>query len=544
MFSAPPGSVVQTRRKQTRRAWSLTVAGTVVAAGFGVAAAKLVNGGLSVLHVVNPPSMPGGIVLFPLILVLPALWRWPRAGLVALLAGTTLIEQFQYTFGPAKGPVYKGPFNIPLFHSLSKGSFVTPAELLLFVLMVIWLMKGALQHSWQVPRSPLAKSIAAFLAIAVVIGFGLGLVHHGQMKVALWELRPWYCIGLVYLLTSSLFAGRNLLRPLAWTIVLGSGYKSLEGVYNYFVLARRMTPRPEAILGHEESFFFGVFLLATAALWLFQIRGRLRSVATALAPLVLIADLGNARRTGSLLLYVGLAALLAIAYFGMPERRHVLRRLIAVLAIGAAVYLPLYWNNGGTTGQPARAVHSAVAPDARDRSSNGYRDTENANLMFGIHSSRSIGKGFGVPIDNTYGNVDLTTVDSMIAYVPHNGVLYVWYRLGLLGEIALWTIVGFGILAGCKLAKQRDREAAALGAIVACAIICFILQGYNDLGFAYIRIVIFMGFALGALEATSRRFRDPRTPVRTTVDVSTGVPVAGAVNERAATADQRLRASH
>ncbi|HLZ09437.1 MAG TPA: hypothetical protein VKT80_12655, partial [Chloroflexota bacterium] len=223
---------------------------------------------------------------------------------------------------------------------------------------------------------------------------------------------------------------------------------------------------------------------------------------------------------GSLLLFVGLAALLAVAYAGMPERRRVLKRINVILAIGAAVYLPLYWNNGGTTGQPARAVHSAIAPDARDLSSNQYRNTENANLINGIHSTRSIGKGFGVPLDNAFGNVNITSLDSMISFVPHNGVLYVWYRLGLVGEIILWSIVGFGILAGCRLAKRRDRETAALGAIAVCAIICYVLQGYNDLGFAWVRIVIFMGFVLGALEATCQRFDDPRHPLRATVDKS------------------------
>jgi len=307
--------------------------------------------------------------------------------------------------------------------------------------------------------------------MAVVVGVGVGLVHHGKFKITMWELRPWYFLGVMYLLTASFFAGRNVLRPLLWTLVLGSGCKSLEGVYNYFVFARKMSPRPDAILAHEESFFFGLFLLATLALWLFQIRGRLRNVATALAPLVLIADLGNARRTASLLIFAGLAALLVTAYVGMPDRRRALRKLNVMLAIGAAIYLPLYWNSGGTTGQPARAIHSAIAPSARDLSSDQYRVIENANLEVGIHSTRSTGEGFGIPINNVYGNVDLTSVDSLIAFFPHDGVLYVWYRLGILGEVVLWSIVGFGILAGCRLVKHGSRETAALGAIAICAII-------------------------------------------------------------------------
>ena len=512
--------------KQRRGAWSIVGAGTVLAAVFGVIAAKLVGGGLSALHPINPPSMPGGIVVFPLLLLLPVLWRWPRASLVALLAGTTLIDQFQYSFGPATNPAeYKGHINIPLFRSLSNGSFVSPAEILLFALLLIWLMKGALAHNWHVPRSPLAKSIAAIYVVSLVVGLGIGRLHHGQIKIALWEFRDWYYVGIMYLLTSSFFAGRNVFRSLLWTIVLGSGVKSLEGVFNFFAFARKLNPRPEAILSHEEAFFFGVFLLTTLALWLFQVRGRLRTVATVFAPLVLIADVGNSRRTAFLILYVGLAALLAIAYFGMPERRRVLRRLNVVLALVAVAYIGVFWNGSGALGQPARAIHSAVAPTPRDRASDEYRVLENLNLEQRIRANRSTGEGYGVPINYGFGLVNLTSLDSTINFVPHNGVLYEWYRLGLIGEILLWCIVGFGIVTGCHLAKQGDREAAALGAIGTCAILAFVLMGYYDLGFSWFRITLFMGFMLGALESTYQRVGGPRPVLRAAKDGSGSMQV-------------------
>src|SRR3981081_487856 len=107
---SPLRSVQHALRKQTRRRWSMVVVGTMIAAGFGVVGAKLAGGGLSALHILNPPSMPGGIVVFPLLLLVPALWRWPRTSLIVLLAGTTVIEQFQYSIGPITqgGRVHKG----------------------------------------------------------------------------------------------------------------------------------------------------------------------------------------------------------------------------------------------------------------------------------------------------------------------------------------------------------------------------------------------------------------------------------------------------
>ena len=91
--------------------------------------------------------------------------------------------------------------------------------------------------------------------------------------------------------------------------------------------------------------------------------------------------------------------MIVIAYRALPHRRRMLRRLGVVLLIGSALYFPAFWNNDSTAGQPARAIHSAIAPDPRDASSDLYRTQEDANLLFNIRRSNDLGTGFGVPID-------------------------------------------------------------------------------------------------------------------------------------------------
>ena len=123
-----------------------------------------------------------------------------------------------------------------------------------------------MKHSWD--RAPLVTrqgNGGDVRSGPLVLGLGLGTVHHGNIKISLWELRPWYYLAVTFLLTSSFFKDRDVVRPLLWTIVLGSGLKSVEGVVNYFTIARKMTPRPDAILSHEESFFFAILLLTTIA---------------------------------------------------------------------------------------------------------------------------------------------------------------------------------------------------------------------------------------------------------------------------------------
>jgi O-antigen ligase len=181
-----------------------------------------------------------------------------------------------------------------------------------------------------------------------------------------------------------------------------------------------------------------------------------------------------------------------------------LRRLIAALLVMGAVYFPVFWNSEGTLAQPARALRSAIAPNARDLMSNQYRQAEDANLVLNIQASNGIGKGFGVPIDYAIPIQDLSDISSMIDYVPHNGVLYVWMRMGLVGEIAFLSLVGAMVIRGCQLVKVKDRELALFGTLVVCAVLGYVVQGYNDMGFFWFRIALALGALLGGVEAALR----------------------------------------
>ena len=86
-------------------------------------------------------------------------------------------------------------------------------------------------------------------------------------------------------------------------------------------------------------------------------------------------------------------------------------------------------------------------------------------------------------------------------------------RLGVQGEIAFWLLIGFAIIAAGGLAKADDRLLALFGALVVCAILAYVLQGYEDQGIASLRIAPVIGCLLGGLEAAQRLV--PRSPTST-----------------------------
>lgn len=441
------------------------------------------------------------VTIFALVgLVVPvALWKWRQAGVYALLAAATMVEQFTYTAG-----THPGVFTtkLRLYGGVVKGGAISIVDLLIAMIFVFWLMRGGLERSWGAPRSPISRALLVFMAL-VVVAVGVGLSHGGKSQVILYEVRPWFYLSMAYLLAGSLLRSRSSLRGVLWVFVIGTGFKALQGVQMY-IAVRHQPVRPDVILAHEESFFFGLFLVLTLSLWLFGVRGRLRTVATCLAPAVLLSDMANARRTAWAILGTALIALFALAYSSLPERRRPLRILVVVVLALSAAYFPLFWNKSGVLAEAARAVHSQISPDARDLSSNLYRVQENANLAYNIRQTASFGKGFGPLIVYALPITDISKIDAFITFLPHNSVLDLWMRLGVQGVVVLLLLMAATVIRGAALARSAERELAVFGVLAVCAVLAYLVQGYNDMGFFWFRIALCFGTLLGAMEAAHR----------------------------------------
>jgi hypothetical protein len=444
-------------------------------------------------------ATPALVLVLPLPLLPFLLWVRPRAGLMIVLAASVLVEQFGYQVGDRPGALTS---QVPFFRTLTPGSLVTALDVLLVLTLTIWVMRSVRSGTPLFHRSPLASRLLLLCGLMLTYT-ALGLSRGGTLKPALWEIKPFLYLIVLFLLSASLLTTERAVRAVLWTFVLGSGIKAVYGLL-IFLSVRHVHPRPEAVLGHEESFFFSLAILLTAGLWAFRVPGRLRLVASWLAPLYLLAAMANSRRVVWAILIFGALVLTCLAYVRQPQRRKGLRRGIAVVLAVSAVYLPLSWNGTGATAQPARAIRSLVAPDARDASSDQYRLLEDANLAVNIRATRSTGTGFGIPIQYAVKLPDLTGFASMLAYVPHNGVLWIWMRLGIVGQLLFWLVVAEALIAAGRLTASRDPETALLGAVVACALVAWVIMGQKDLGFFWLRINCAMGILLGLMVARIR----------------------------------------
>jgi O-antigen ligase len=185
------------------------------------------------------------------------------------------------------------------------------------------------------------------------------------------------------------------------------------------------------------------------------------------------------RRAGVVALIVVLSA------FGLlllMVRRRVFLIAFAVALVGSSLYFPLFWNDNSLVGQPARAIHSIFNPVGRDAQSNTYRDLEKINIRATIDENPLLGVGFGREYLFVVPLPDLSDW-SLWHFEPHNNVLWIYLKVGLIGFMAFLLLIGSAIRRASSLvvaAKSPQTQTVAVLALA--SILATLVLSYVDVG--------------------------------------------------------------
>ncbi|HEX2681601.1 MAG TPA: O-antigen ligase family protein, partial [Candidatus Dormibacteraeota bacterium] len=260
------------------------------------------------------------------------------------------------------------------------------------------------------------------------------------------------------------------------------------------------------VLAHEDSYFLAVFVTATIAalIWL---KNRRVVILMALASVVcVIAMLANSRRAGVFAAAGAVAVVVLLAYRFEPSLRKQIAWLSVLVVIAGAAFVVSAWDKEyGIQAQLVRPIRSLVDPSARDFSSDLYRTAETANLLFTYHTSPVIGVGFGSPFYIVYPMADISNLYPLWNVIPHNSLLWIGMRMGALGFMAFWGLIGIAVLTGFDVMRsRRDPLVRAVAAVALGAIAAEIAVGYTDLQLESYRNLIFIGAILGVLYAMQR----------------------------------------
>src|SRR5258706_3654901 len=421
--------------------------------------------------------------------------RWPIVAFYVLAACALLIEQDPWTVNVVVS-YYLYVFYWP---PQLAGLIERPIGFLLIFIFLVIICHRFAKREKLLQGGNLFWALLIFL-LFVAMGVAHGLVSGGDLKIIVLEVRPFWYLFLSYLLAYNLITDKKQIRILFWFIIICAGIKSLQGTYIYLVQYHGNLTGVNEIMAHEESFFWVAVILLVVLFFIHHNYRPQLYVALLTLPTIVIALIGNQRRTDYIALLVGAIVAWAIIVQVKPRaRKQLVIGMIVFLIVGAA-YVLAFGSSGGGFAQPARAIMSQFRPDPRDAASNLYRTIENTDLKFTVIQNPILGMGFGKEFLQPIPLPNILVLDPYYLYIPHNTIYWVWMRLGALGYAALWFVFGSIVVRGCILAKQlRDKYLQLVAIFVVAITFMEIIAAYTDYQLFFYRNIIYLGLLVAEL---------------------------------------------
>ena len=395
---------------------------------------------------------------------------------------------------------------------LSSALIINPLESYLILTFLSWLIRDAFLRRLHFYKGDLFIPAAVFL---VFITFGLiyGIWKGGNVTIALWEVRPFYYLFGMIILSTNLFTKREHYSNLFIWAAAALIIESFVGTYYFFVVLNGSLAGIEEITEHSAAIHINTVFVLIMSAWIY--RGSLvkRFALLPWLPFLIITYFAAHRRAAFVSLAVAVILFAILLFF---ENRKVFWFLVPTVAVISGLYLVAFWNNTGSLGTPAQALKSVVAPTSatiRNQSSNIYRVLENINTSFTIHQHAITGIGFG---NKFYLLVPLPDISffEWWNYLPHNSIIYIWVKSGFGGFMAMLYFIGISILTGTRVVMRvQDREIKILLITGLIYIIMHFLYAYVDISWDA-QSMLYIGAVLGILNSAENILSLPDAPAK------------------------------
>lgn len=452
-----------------------------------------------------------GIVAFICVIYPVLIWRYPLFGVYSVVAGTILFGGAPNQ-GIATIPTYYVGFwwnistLIPYYTGIQllDGIVFSPAEILVVLACLTWLVKSVVDREFRFELGPFALCLGGY-ALFVFLSFLYGMSSGANTTMALYEVRPQALFAILYLMAANMFKTREQVSRLLWLLVLGIGFMAICGVITF--TARGFVVAEHGVLTHDDSMELNMIVFIALIGLLMGTNKKLTLAATLLTPIAIVAQLANNRRAGIAAFIIAFIPLLPILYAAAKERRKQIGIFAGIFALATAIYLPLAWNSSGAWALPARSIKSQSEPNGRDAGSDYYRLAENVNLKATRDVRAWLGYGYGKPIIMVVA-MPFVATGGFTNYMTHNSVLWVWMRTGHLGFFFFLMFYAVVLIRGSQHIKEVDDPVLRTAGILA---ILFMLMmfayGKYDMQFVNPRQMAFLGCLAGVLSVLPKLYK-------------------------------------
>jgi O-antigen ligase len=421
-------------------------------------------------------------------LLLWVIWALPlRIPMLTLLLLSWTVEIAGDAFA---GEVVQTPLQAVGSLLFAKLNLIVPVDALVFrgfdILILVFAVVIVYRHAtrsqidragWVEAPRPI-RQVAVLVLVALAWMTFFGVMRGGSSRFALWQVTRHLYLPLVYLLMTEALRGAPDAMSVG-RIVLGAGvFRSAEALILRWKFPSTETfPCPTT---HHDSVLFATCVAILLAMILERPTARTLKACAVLLPIYLGGMIANNRR-----LVWGELALVTVFFFLITPMRRFKRfflRALVVSLLPLLIYVAAGWSSHSTIFGPVRTFRSMF--DSGVDGSTRWRDWENYDLIFTFRQNPLFGSGFGHPFIDEIKLPDITSAYELEPYVPHNSVLGLWAFGGLVGFALLWAVFPVGMFFTVRAYRWSRTPAERITALGAAAVqICYVLQGYGDLGF-------------------------------------------------------------
>ena len=354
---------------------------------------------------------------------------------------------------------------------------ISPIELAILAAAGSLLLRGA--------RPPVPVSMPLIIWTIpgfVFLGLLYGLYKGAPMNLAYTESRGFLVSFAVFYVVVML--GPSNVRQIARIFGVSVLVLALLLIFRYlaFVRTGQLGVPAERAFAHESSLILGTGLVLGMVMFLRSRGLSNRAGYMGYCFLMLIAMLVTGRRAATL---VGLVGVLSVGLMLLPRKPLLVLTCAVPLSLASGAYLAAFWNvEYGALAQPARAVRSQIDPNARDQSSDEYREIEKRNVIRTIQVNKAFGVGFGREYIVFEGLPDLRDFWPPQYFTPHQNVLWLWLKMGPLGMAAFLSMIVLALQRCIRACRTMPLDSVAFGGgvVLIAAILMALCYSTVDLG--------------------------------------------------------------
>jgi O-antigen ligase len=411
----------------------------------------------------------------------------PRWSAFVLLGLTIAIEPGAIDITkPLSIGLYEMPPRIAGFFPFT----VHPLEVLLTLLAVALVVRGR----GKAKSRPALPAVVWLLPAFIALGLGWGLANGGAANEAWHELR-----GLVFgtiAFVATVYLSGDIRAETARRTVLGAtlALAIIMIIRHFWFVVYIDAGIPSQFLyRHEDAIFLAIGFVASFLYILWPPKGSARTPYLLHSAIVLFAMMASGRRAAILALIV---AVVILAWMLLRHRPWMVLAASVPVVIAGGLYLSVFWQQeSGVLAQPARAIRSQIDPSDRDASSDEYRRREVQNVRFTIDKQPLLGVGFGNPYELVQ---PLPVLDfwSLQFHTPHQNVLWLWLKMGVLGIAAFLTTWLIAFRRAIVTARLTDPKASILPLALASVLLMYLFFASIDLALVAARSAVPLAIAL------------------------------------------------